>query len=143
MTTKAKVDNLWMAFENAITLAYKAARSNEDAACLRDYARDVSWNDDLAKLLGRETANERQHRNNSRAPHNFSVGTAAKLILMNCASRGAELTAMPPAVIFLQFRHTAAEAEVIGYLCRGYLNKSWHDELKTLDYAKLMQERAA
>ncbi len=140
MGTKSKVDNLWMAFENAITIAYKQANSAEPAACLRDYARDISWNDDLAKLVGRETANERQHRSNNRSPANFSVGTAAKLILMNAASNGAHLTAMPGADIFLRFRHTAAEAEVIGYLVRAHLNQSWHDELATLDYAKLMKE---
>ncbi len=143
MDVKKKVDNLWMAFENAITLAYKQANSSEPAACLRDYARDVTWNDDLAKLVGRETANERQHRNGNRAPANFSVGTAAKLVLMNAASHGMQLTEMPGADIFLRFRHTAAEAEVIGFLVKAHLNQSWNDELATLDYAKLMQERAA
>ena len=142
MNAKKKVDNLWMAFENAITLAYHAAKSNEPAACLRDYARDIGWHDDLAKLLGREAANERQHRNNNRAPANFPVGTAAKLILMNAASKGMELKEMPGAHIFLMFRQTAAEAEVIGFMCKGYLNQSWRDELATLDYAKLMQEAA-
>jgi hypothetical protein len=139
MNTHSKIDSLWIEFRMAINRTYKAAISGTPEACLRDYAEDISWHDDLAKLLGRETANERDHRRNSPAPKGFSMGDASKLILMNMAALGSRLDVAPSATIFLEARQTAAEAEVIGWLCRRDLSDKWRAELETMDYAKLMR----
>lgn len=146
MSTASKVNKLWEEFRDAIDASYADGQKNgkfsgdahAEVNCLRDYARDISWHDDLAGLVGRETANERQHRRNEISPRDFSVGTAAKLILMNQASFGSTLPAMPPATLFLTARQSAAEAEVIGYLCREHITAEWRAELATLDYAKIM-----
>jgi hypothetical protein len=141
MSTKTKVDALWDQFRTAINQAYAEAdkANDEDGTCLRDYAENISWSDDLAGLLGRETAEERRHRSNRPSVVGFSTETAAKLLIMNAASRGALMDALPKATAFLVFRKTMAEAEVIGYLCRKHLLNEWHMALSNLDYAKLMQ----
>jgi hypothetical protein len=136
--TKQQIDTLWCDFREAIDRAYKAAGPNDDGVCLRDFAQDVSWHDDLAKLLGQETANERQHRGERRA--SFSVGQAAKLILMSQATFGASLPEMPKASLFLVARQTAAMAEVIGWIARKELSNKWREAVKSFDYAKLMKE---
>src|ERR1700676_3858466 len=84
MSTKQIVDNLWNEMREAINRAYAIADKNRDAdgTCLRDYAENISWSDSLAALLGRESANERQHRSNRPSVPGFSVDTASKLILM-------------------------------------------------------------
>lgn len=143
-TTKQKVNTLWEEFRKAINATYHDGQATvEDCSCLRDYVEELSWHDDLAKLLGRETANERQHRRGEQTPSDFSVDTASKLILMNCASKGAKRDAMPKASEFLVFRQTAVEAEVIGWLVRDHLDAVWHEELAKMDYAKLMHVEVA
>jgi hypothetical protein len=143
MSTAHKINTLWEQFRAAIDATYADGLSRGDvdseAHALRDYAQYISCHDDLAALLGREAANERQHRRNSPHPiHKFTVGSAAKLILMQQASHGSKLSAMPPATLFLVARQTAVEAELIGYLCREHLTEGWRKELGSLDYAKLM-----
>jgi hypothetical protein len=141
MSVHNKITDLWADFRTAINAAYAEAdkTNNQDGQCLRDYAEDISWSDDLAKMLGRETANERQHRSNRPSPKGFSVGDAAKLILMNCAASGATMAAMPRATTFLTHRDTAAEATLIGFLARKHLPATWQEGIKALDYAKLME----
>ena len=141
MNTKQQVDKLWEQFRAAINSAYDAADKarNEDGICLRDYAENISWSDDLASLLGRETANERQHRSNRPSVPGFSNETAAKLILMNNAADGADMENMPKATAFLLFRHSAAEAQVIGYLAKDRLSAEWCKEVDSLNYAELMK----
>ena len=142
MTTTHQIRNLWMAFQNAIDLADAAGRklNNADghAQCnaLHDYTSQRNWR--MRGLIGRETANERQHRKTTSSPSGFSAGDAAKLQIMQWASFAAELNVMPSAHYFLTMRPTAVEAEVIGFLCRSELRQSWRDELATLDYATLM-----
>jgi hypothetical protein len=138
MKTTDQINNLWSEFREAIDKTYKLAGPDDDGVCLHDYASDVSWHDDLAKLLGRETANERQHRGTRRAT--FSAGSAAKLILMSQAVFGASYEYMPKASIFLVARDTAAIAEVIGWIARKNLSDTWRQAVKSLDYAKLMKE---
>jgi hypothetical protein len=130
----------WAEFRNAINKTYMAHEKDHshESQALRDYA-EVAWSDDLAALLGRETANERQHRRNQPSPDGFSVGCAAMLILMRMAADGSELTQMPSAAKFLTCRQSAVEAEVIGYLCRNNLTQAWREAVRVLDYAKLMQ----
>lgn len=149
MTNTQIINNLWQEFREAINQTYRSNDAtcrtggfNDDINCLRDYAEDVSWTDDLAALLGRETANERQHRSNRPQVIGFSAGTAAKLILMTNACKGAELTELPRATAFLVLRQTAVEAEVIGWLCRERLVEPWRRAVKSFDYAKLMQASA-
>lgn len=143
MNTKTKIDKLWKVFQDAIDAADSNGQNAHNADghaavnALHDYTTDRSWR--LNALLGRETANERQHRRTSLAPASFSVASAAKLHLMNGAAYGSTKTEMPAATLFLTMRQTAAEAEVIGYLCRVTLSQAWRDELETIDYAKLMQ----
>jgi len=143
--TKTQIINqtLWTEFRDAINRAYAAQGKRNyienDFACLADYAEDVSMSDALQQLVDRETANERQHRSNRPAVPGFSAGTAARLILMENARKGAELSEIPRATAFLVLRQTAVEAEVIGYIVRNYLPKPWRDAVASLDYAKLMQ----
>jgi hypothetical protein len=98
MSTKTKVDALWEQFRTAINKAYAEADKSHDeyGTCLRDYAENISWSDDLAGLLGRETANERQHRNNRPSVPGFSTETAAKVLIMSAANRGSKMTTRLP-----------------------------------------------
>lgn len=145
MSTKTEVNKLWEQFRQAINAAYAEAdkANDEDGMCLKDYAEDISWHDDLAKLLGREAANERQHRRSSRAPADFSIDTASKLILMSSAAFGASKDTMPKATAFLMLRQTAVEAETIGFLARKHLSQEWRDAVNGMDYAKLMKVESA
>jgi hypothetical protein len=145
MTTQQKINGLWQELRTAINRAYEASQINhsnrflDDAQCLRDYAENISWNDDLSALLARETANERQHRTNRPSVHGFSAITAAKLILMENVSKGAQMAELPKATAFLVLRHTAVEAEVIGFLISSQLSPEWHKAVKSFDYAALMK----
>lgn len=143
MNTHEKINQLWEQMRDSIDSAYKAEQADPDrsgdALCgaLRDYARDISWSDNLAALLGRETANERQHRRNRTSPKGFSIQDAAKLIVMNCFRCGAD-GVLPSAIAFLIFRQTAVEAETVGFLCKAHVDQPWKSALAQLDYAKLM-----
>src|SRR5258708_4071984 len=96
MTNTQIIANLWNEFRNAIDTTYTTLGNlSDDHACLRDYARDISWSDDLQKLLDAETVNERQHRSNRPQIVGFSAGTAAKLILMQNAIKGAGMAKLP------------------------------------------------
>jgi len=146
MNTKRQIDTLWFSFRTAINKAYEHAdylskhgNSQEPRTALRDYAENISWSDNLSGLLGRETANERQHRTNRPSVPGFSPQSAAKLILMSQVSEGANLDAVPDGTTFLVFRQTAAEARVLGYLCKSFLTPEWHAAIHSLDYSKLMQ----
>jgi hypothetical protein len=143
MNTKQKIDKLWDETRQAINHTYELyEKVNENAACLRDYAENISWSDNLAALLGRETANERQHRSNRPSVSGFSNETAAKLIIMNQIEAGALLKVMPRATEFLVFRQTAAEARVIGFLIRNAITAEWRKLLATMDYSELMRQVA-
>lgn len=139
MNVKQTVNTLWREFREAINQTYLLAHEDEDTACLRDYAENISWNDDLAALLGHEIANERQHRSRRPSVPGFSNETASKLILMTQVSAGAAKEEMPRATAFLVFRKTAVEAQVIGFLIRKKLTQEWHNAVNALDYVKLMQ----
>jgi hypothetical protein len=141
MDTKKTINLLWIELRQRINQAYAVADKtrNEDGVCLRDYAENISWSDNLASLLGREAANERQHRAHRPSVSGFSVETAAKLLLMENIRFGATKEAMPSATAFLVFRQTAAEAQVIGFLIREFLDQEWRQAVVTLDYSKLMK----
>ena len=140
MNHKTSIDQLWREFRTAINQAYAEANEtrNEDGVCLRDYAENISWSDSLQRLLERETDNERQHRVNRPSIPGFSSITAAKLILLGQASRGAH-DDMPRATAFLVCRQSAIEAQVLGYLCKAYLSPDWHSKVESHDYSQLMQ----
>ena len=142
MNTKQKTDGLWEQFREAINKTYEVASKEygSEGTYLRDYAENISWSDNMARLLGRETANERQHRTNRPSVPGFSNETAAKLILMQQAATGALAKELPSATAFLVFRQSAIEAQVIGFLIRDFVLPQWHEELAQLDYAKLMKE---
>jgi len=139
-----KINKLWNQFRASIDAAdadgKKLNNADGHAECnaLHDYTSDRNWR--LFNLLGREQANERQHRgvpyygNNAR----LSVRDAAMLQLMQQASYGASQGVMPSAHLFLTMRVTAVEAWVIGFLCRKHLGKEWHEALAKLDYSELM-----
>ena len=135
---KANIDLRWRQMRAFITQAYKACRSDAPQACLHDYAEDISWHDDLERLLREETANEKQHRG-TRSIRGFSSVDAARIILMGNVLRGAELKEMPPATIFMQWRKSAAEANVIGYLVSAYLTSEWRTAVNEFDYSKMME----
>jgi hypothetical protein len=138
MQAKAKVDQLWEQFRQQIDAAYEHANkvNDQDGQCLLDYATDKRMVDAMAALLGRECAHERRHRGTRR--YTFPVTQSSKLILMGQASYGASLSRMPKATLFLTARDTAAEAEVLGWLARGFLVEDWRKEVAGLDYAKLV-----
>ena len=144
MNTKQKVDKLWEQMRDSINAAYAAGDADkthagwDEKTCLRDYAENISWSDSTARLLGRESANERQHRTGRPSVSGFSVETAAKLILMRNVADGSRLSAMPPATNFLILRQTAVEAEIIGYLIREFVSDEWRQAVDSLDYTKLM-----
>lgn len=144
MNTKQTVNLLWVGLRQRINQAYAVADKtrNDDGMCLRDYAENISWSDNLAALLGREAANERQHRSNRPSTPGFSVETASKLLLMENIRSGASKDKMPSATTFLVFRQTAAEAQVIGFLVREYLDQEWRQAVENLDYSRLMKGEA-
>src|SRR4029077_19197040 len=135
------INKLWDMMRTAVTAAYLDAdkRNDQDGICLRDYAENTSWSDNMAALLGRESANERRHRSNRPSVQGFSVDTAAKLILMTNMAEQATRNVMPNASAFLVLRQTAVEAEVLGFLARTFLSDKWRVAVKSFDYAKLMQ----
>lgn len=137
-TTQIINQTLWNEFRESINKAYKAAKSGEDAECLRDYAENISWSDDLQKLLDRETANERQHRSNRPSIPGFSAGTAARLIIMQNAVKGYLDPEMPKATAFITWRQTAAEAHLVGFLAKSCIDPNWVKAVENFDYAKLM-----
>ena len=150
MNTTQTINGLWQELRQAINRTYEQGSgadlrtqagidAQDNAGVLRDYAENISWSDDLAALLGRETANERQHRTNRPSVPGFSANTAAKLILMENVSKGAQMAELPKATAFLVLRRTAVEAEVIGYLISGQLSTEWHQAVKSFDYSKLMK----
>lgn len=103
--------------------------------------KTLAWHDDLAALLGREAANERQHRKgkpDSVTLPNVSIDTATKLILLGNVESGTRLPEMPSALGMLQIRHTALEAEVIGFIVREFLSDGWKQRAGRLDYFKVM-----
>jgi hypothetical protein len=131
------ITRIWSTLRDTIDKTYQA-NIGEDAKSLRDYARNQSWSDNLEKLLAEETANERQHRSR-RSVSGFSSSDAAKLIICGNVLRGSELTAMPSALTFISFRHSAAEANLIGYLVRANVTPEWKDAVSSLDYAECME----
>ena len=140
MDAKRQINILWSDFRKAINQAYaQGEKQHFSGAALRDYAENISWSDNTAALLGRETANERQHRRNRPSVPGFSVESAAKLILMTQAAEGSKLDAVPDGTTFLRFRQTAAEARVIGFLVKDFITSEWRDRVSALDYSKLMR----
>jgi len=57
---------------------------------------------------------------------------------MQNASRQAKKAVLPLATDYLIIRHTAFEAELLGYLVREHLADAWHVAVEHYDYAKLM-----
>jgi hypothetical protein len=143
---KKLISILWVEMRSRINAAYADTQGKsyqyDDQTCLRDYAEDISWNDDLSALLGRESANERQHRAHRPSVPGFSIESAAKLIIMSKIADGAKLAEMPKATEFLILRKTAAEARLIGYLARNFITPEWSKTVTDLDYAKLMKGAA-
>jgi hypothetical protein len=137
-TTHQHISQLWQGLREVIDRAYESHPVEEEKNALRDYAKDQSWSDDLEKLLASETANERQHRN-ARSVRGFSSQDAAKLIICNNVLRGSELEQIPSALTFISFRASAAEANLLGYLIRGFVTPEWKASVESLDYADCMK----
>jgi hypothetical protein len=137
MKTKQTVDKLWRELQDTLHKAYQDNPTKN--RLLRDYAPNTGWRDSLAELVGRESANERQHRKGyPRAFVPLSVETASKLILLGNIATGAKQTTMPEAIIFIEFRRTAAEGILLGYLLREHLSTEWIAKATELDYSKEM-----
>jgi hypothetical protein len=133
---KTAVNRLWEQLEDALTRGYKT--NAEVREHLRDYVPDVGWNDKLAALVGREAAAEREHRKfvGGEFNENVPVGVSARLMVVQKIGEGAQLASMPLATDFLNMRHSAVEARVVGYLLREVLSEEWVAEAVALDYAK-------
>ena len=141
MNNKQKIDALWLEFRTVVGTSYATAYATNDqiGTALRDYVINLSMCDKMEDLLARETANERNHRRNRPSIPGFPSRTAAMIVLMNQARMGAEENSLPCPTGFLVYRREAMEAQVIGWLCKHFLTDSWKEEVKSLDYAKLMQ----
>jgi hypothetical protein len=135
------ISHIWSELRDIIDQTYQA-NIGEDAKSLRDYARNQSWSDSLEKLLAEETTNERQHRS-LRSVRGFSPSDAAKLIICGNVLRGSELNEMPSAMTFITFRHSAAEANLLGYLIRANVTPEWKQAVSSLDYAECMEAHNA
>jgi hypothetical protein len=145
LTTHQHINQIWEQFRDAVDAAYADAQTkdfsggaHDESSCLRDYARNISWSDDVEKLLATETANERQHRH-TRTVRGFSSQDAAKLIICGNVLRGSELSAIPSALTFITFRPSAAEANLLGYLIRAHVTPEWKESVKSLDYSACMK----
>lgn len=136
-TTHQHINQLWLGLRDAIDRAYQSA-TNDESKSLRDYARNISWSDDLEKLLASETTNEKQHRN-TRSVRGFSSQDAAKLIICGNVLRGSELKTIPSALTFITFRKSAAEANLLGYLIREHVTPDWKASVQSLDYSECMK----
>lgn len=141
MKTKPAIDQLWDQMRGFINAEYASTKNinTDEGGALRDYAENISWSDDLEKLLSIETANEKQHRGNRPTPKGFSSQTAAKLILMRNVADGSFMAAMPSALTFITLRKSAAEAQLIGYLIRHKATPEWAKLVREFDYSKIMQ----
>ena len=144
-TTHQHINQLWEQFRDAIDAAYAESQTksfsgsaHDEVSCLRDYARNISWSDDVEKLLATETASERQHRQ-SRTVRGFSSQDAAKLIVCGNVLRGSELSAIPSALTFITFRPSAAEANLLGYLIRAHITPEWKQSVQSMDYSECMK----
>jgi hypothetical protein len=145
INTHQHINQLFSQFRDAIDAAYAAAQTkgfsgsaHDEINCLRDYARNISWSDAVAKLLTAETANERQHRQ-SRSVRGFSSQDAAKLILCGNVLQGSELQTIPSALTFITFRPSAAEANLLGFLIRAHVTPEWKQAVSSLDYCECMK----
>lgn len=139
MNTKQQIDKLWKEARTAIDAAYNAKPQDDSTYALRDYVQNQSMTDALANLLDVETANERRHRNGRPTIKGFSAETAAKLILLGNLADGSLAETVPPAIAFLVWRKSAAEARVVGFLAHGFFPAYWYESVKKLDYAELMK----
>ena len=145
LNTHQHITQIWDGLRDAIDATYAASQKKDfsgsayaNSSCLRDYARNISWSDDLEKLLASETANEKQHRN-ARSVRGFSSQDAAKLIICGNVLRGSELKTIPSALTFITFRPSAAEANLIGYLIREHVTPKWKASVQSLDYSECMK----
>lgn len=146
MNVNKQIDNLWDEFQLAIDQTYTTytkmtPRRHSDAySAISDYY-SLSGHDDLGVLFRKELANEKQHRRAKPAhcpnPLIFA-SSGAKLIILRNVCDGAKLADMPSAIIFLQFRQTAAEAMVLGFIIRHALPLDFASRVRALDYSKLM-----
>ncbi len=150
---KAHVDRLADQVRDCIDAAYAhhcaASREangtphSDDSRVLRDFARNQTFTDAFENLVREESANERQHRKG--APNGFrypiSAQQAALVVLLYQFGQGTELDAMPPASYVLAVRHSAAIANIIGYLSKGEIGKreGLREALEALDYAQAVR----
>jgi hypothetical protein len=142
---RATVDALWRDFRNAIDATYrdhKAAgyKHDDERRVLHDYVRNMSMRDAIDQLEAAEIAGEREHRAfgrrlvgdiGRRIPH----AQAARVVLLGHVANGAQRTAMPSAIEWLQGRRTCTEAQLLGYLVRHHLSLDWIKAADVLDYA--------
>jgi hypothetical protein len=154
MNKSKQIESLWDTFQAAIDAAYKDATKdwNDDPRyCLRNYASNVGWHDEMQLLIDKETEEERKHR--KARPYVVGEGNkfyvsainAAKLLLMTGAAdvvskdtKNASLSSIPPAPFrWLMIRRTIAEAELLGWIVRDYLTVEWCEQVKAIDYTKL------
>jgi len=138
MRTHEHIDKMWRGLRDIINETYQNNASMDERLCLRDYAENISWSDDLNKLLAEETHNEKQHRH-TRTVRGFSAQDAAKLILCGNVLRGSELREMPSALTFITYRKTAAEGNLIGWIIREFITPEWRALVEAKDYSELMQ----
>jgi hypothetical protein len=138
VNTHQHIDKLWTELRDIIDRAYASHPVEDEKSALRDYALNMSWSDATENLLASETVNEMEHRK-SRSIRGFSSRDAARLIICGCVCRGSELQAMPSALTFISYRAAAAEANLLGYLIRGFVTPEWKASVESLDYVECMK----
>ena len=140
MTTIEKIDAAWEGLRDAIDLTYSKQSNPELDGLLRGYARNISWSDDLDRLLDAEVKNERMHRRG--APSGFkapiSARAASKLLLCSAVLSGSNKKQEPSPFDILACRKTYVEAHAIGYLIKRNLTADWSITVESLDYSKIM-----
>lgn len=118
----------------------KTVPHDDERQPLRDYVRNQAMRDKWEDLIERETAHERRHRRGAPNGWRFKFGAkhGARIVMLNNVGDGARLEVAPAAVSFIEYRDTAAEAVLVGWLAREQLRAvpGLLDALELLDYAE-------
>lgn len=142
MKSHDHINAMWQGLREIINETYQNNESREERLALRDYAENISWSDDLEKLLREETANEKQHRG-TRSVRGFSSQDAAKLVLCGNVLSGSRLKQIPSALTFITYRKSAAEANLIGWIVKEFITPEWLALVESKDYGQLMKDGEA
>ena len=136
MNTVKHVEKLWSELQETLNSTH-SIEYNQNLAALSEY-RELSSVNALRTLLQTEIRNERKHRGMMARSYPYPVALAAKIIILENVARGAKHGELLPARLWLEIRHSAAEAMTIGNLLGARLTVEWRCAAEALDYSGLM-----